>query len=564
MPLVKIANTPVEITPSSTGRRRILKFPRGSKFDQHARHLKGYAFEGAVPGGLVSVSMSNDPRNWLRFRILNGETPEGWERYREEITPLPGRRGILRPWQQEMLGFALTCHCSVVAADLGLGKTLMGLEALEAWDEAARARGVASPRFVYSAPANVLEGVQLEFTKWGCEARVDFVSHTSLPTWVEENLTDPSAIPTAFIYDESSRVRNTGTNRTNAARKLADFVRHPKNPNKPAECGGAVLLLSAKPAPKDPINWWSQAEIACPGWLEEASVKQLRNTLGIFAANEDGYPEVVAWDKAAVAELGERLAGLVGVWRKEDVLKQWPGVLKLPPVEEITLRGKPSEKLQRAAKLIVQTSETGITALTKLRQLSDGFQYRKDLITGEDLPPIRLECDKDELLRGLLLDCRLRGEDRIVIFAAFREAIEKVSDLCREEGWHVGQLYGGKKTWPTELGLASYGDLLREFDAGARSEGSAPIAFVLNAKSGGLGLNLHAALTHVWYSHDFDRESYEQSRGRGPRQGADPTKPMRFVTLTNLRTDELILKALRESADLQAITLEAIREELNK
>ena len=79
------------------------------------------------------------------------------------------------------------------------------------------------------------------------------------------------------IFDESSKLKTPTSQRSKAAQRFADMIR--------AEHGfdGYVILMSGTPSPKSPIDWWSQAEIAWPGFLREGSVKALEQRLAFMA-----------------------------------------------------------------------------------------------------------------------------------------------------------------------------------------------------------------------------------------------------------------------------------------
>ena len=68
-----------------------------------------------------------------------------------------------------------------------------------------------------------------------------------------------------------------------------------------------------------------------------------------------------------VAKLYKRMKGLVHVRLKKDCTD-------LPDKIYEIIRVTPSQETLRAAKLITKTSRRAIEALTRLRELSDGFQ----------------------------------------------------------------------------------------------------------------------------------------------------------------------------------------------
>ena len=76
--------------------------------------------------------------------------------------------------------------------------------------------------------------------------------------------------PHGLICDESSRLKNSTSQRSRAVQRLADMIRE-----KWGLEHGYVIEMSGTPSPKTPIDWWSQCEIAWPGFLREGSAKAM-------------------------------------------------------------------------------------------------------------------------------------------------------------------------------------------------------------------------------------------------------------------------------------------------
>jgi SNF2 family DNA or RNA helicase len=169
--------------------------------------------------------------------------------------------------------------------------------------------------------------------------------------------------------------------------------------------------MSGTPAPKSPADWWNICEIACPGFLREGDLfkfkRRLAHVENVDSVTGGTYPRLVAWKdsedrcgqcglmrddprhdisvpgfhmwvqgKNEVANLYKRMSGLVMVKLKKDCLD-------LPEKRYKIIRLKPSPSTLSAAKLIVARSPRAITALTLLRELSDGFQYRDEEVGVE-------------------------------------------------------------------------------------------------------------------------------------------------------------------------------------
>jgi hypothetical protein len=223
-----------------------------------------------------------------------------------------------------------------------------------------------------------------------------------------KNWVDGRTAPRIVIFDESSKIKTPTSQRSQAAMALADGVR--------ADWGeeGYVILMSGTPAPKTPVDWFWQTEVAQPGFMKEGNIHKFRGRLAILKEQENQltggkFNALVAWrdsenrctcgamresdihdmqrlqedpdvhpfeaGKNEVGYLYERMKGLVLVRFKKDCLD-------LPEKQYKIVQIKPLADILLVAKHIKQTGTRAIEVLTMLRELSDGFQYN-EVETGE-------------------------------------------------------------------------------------------------------------------------------------------------------------------------------------
>lgn len=306
--------------------------------------------------------------------------------------------------------------------------------------------------------------------------------------------------------------------------------------------------------------------------------------------------------------LHRRLGGLVVTAFKKDVQKDLPDkIFKI-------IRCKPSIELINAAKLITARGESSIKTLTLLRELSDGFQYdEKDcgteicplckgvktrleskyigpdeeyeriqdlMFTGQDIPSgmfeemimpcsycdgvgestkymreaLQIPCPKEEALKDIIDIHEDIG--RLVCYASFTGSIDRCVEIFVRTGWDV--ISCDSRGW-RGFGLSGKAaDLYKMF----KRDMSKRIAFVANAQSGGLGLNLQQSPSIVYYSNDFNAESRMQSIERTHRPGMDVNRGCTIYDIFNLPTDELILNNLNTKKKLQSVTMGDIRKSL--
>lgn len=499
------------------------------------------------------------PRNRIQLALLRGESPPELERYDVPLDEsLQPRRKNLRAHQVRIFRHELTRRGSIVAAEMGTGKTLPTIETME------RVGG----EWWYVGPKKVLDSVKLEFRKWNAQVEPKWVTYNMLRKEMER-LPKNAKAPRGVVFDESSFLKSPGAVWTGAAQHLADAIRE--------ENDGYVILLSGQPAPKDPVDWWSQAEIARPGFLREASAERCRQRLinvKEYGETADGqkFPLVWEWKMNEVELLSRRLDGLVLVVMAKDCQD-------LPELQEVRVHLEPTEATLRSARLLANTAASAMQALDKCRQLSDGFQY-------QDSGTKRIATPKD----GALTDFLAKNEHvgRTMVYGAYRESIDRAVEVTLRAGWHVlrcdGRGWAAFKPAKGMLRCTCAGNLckcdgeldwkvvtqrkfdrdewLLNLDRTQDPESIAQIAMVGHPKSGGYGLNLTACRQGVAYSLDFDYGSHAQLKKRGHREGMDLAHGFTMFYLCHLPTDAYVLDNHEKKKALQSITLGEVQEVL--
>lgn len=304
--------------------------------------------------------------------------------------------------QLDLTRHGLTVHYGIWAAEMGTGKSLAAIELMEA-------SGFSD--WWWIAPRSALQSVELELEKWNSRITPAMYTYDGLKKVIANWPTGKPA-PHGVIFDESSLIKNHTSQRSQAAKWLADAIRREWGPN------GFVILMSGTPAPKSPVDWWHQAQVACPGFLREGSRQKFERRLSLIVDKNNEitggvYPHRVTWydDENKCAKCGryehegdhtpesleyhlfepstneiellyKRLKGLVNVKFKKDCLS-------LPDKTYRVIKIKPKTSTVNASKIIVAKSPTTIQALTLLRELSDGFQYQKTKIGEVECPLCR-------------------------------------------------------------------------------------------------------------------------------------------------------------------------------
>ncbi len=311
--------------------------------------------------------------------------------------------------QIDLAAHGLLAKWFIWAAEMGTGKTLASIILMEIVQEK-----FGFDDWLWIGPRSALVAAKLDFWKWKARVFPEFITYEGL----EDLLSRPRARPfRGVIADEASKLKTPTAKRSVRHKYLTDKMRDVWGD----DC--YIGLLSGTPAPKSPIDWWHLCETTCPGFISESSIYNFKERLAIIVKKESAtggsYPEIVAWRDSAekcthcgkekihpnhdesfnaslgkqkgmthqrhsfkpsvneVAKLASRMRGLVNVKLKKDCLD-------LPEKRYETRIVKPKRSILNAAKLIAETSTRAIDALTRLRELSDGFQY-VDEKTGEEV-----------------------------------------------------------------------------------------------------------------------------------------------------------------------------------
>ncbi len=374
------------------GRILFIKSPFSLKDEIKAmKGSKWHGFEEENPRKIWSVE--DCQRNNFQLSLMCGEDVFAW--FDRDLVRHDYQRPLM-PHQMDLTDSGLTYHYQLWAAEMGTGKTLSAQELIER-------SGVQD--WFWIGPKTSLPNVKREFRIWKFPAEqfdIQYYTYEGLVRVIDE-WPEGQLPPHGLICDESSRLKNYSSQRSRAVQRLADMIRE-----KWGLEHGYVVEMSGTPSPKTPVDWWSQCEIAWPGFLREGSAKAMEARLAFMVdqkfetaafkkrvgwkddeskcatcgeSREDGPHELDGLtdpaeyhpfvpSKNEVAYLYERLKGLVVVKHKKDCLS-------LPEKRYRQIVCKPTASTLRVAKALVEAAPNAMTGMTLLRELSDGFQYRE-------------------------------------------------------------------------------------------------------------------------------------------------------------------------------------------
>jgi hypothetical protein len=254
----------------------------------------------------------------------------------------------------------------------------------------------------FIGPKSAVKSVQLEMLKWKATTIPRTMTYEAF-TRVMKNA-ESLRPPRVVIFDESSKLKNHSSQRTQAALLLTEQMRETWN----NDC--YIIVMSGSPAPKSPADWWAQVEVAQPGYLKEGNIFLFKGRLSLSEQRESisggMYPHHLAWldDSARCAKCGikqdehpsydafsqatdpkahawqasinevaylyERMKGIVDVVWKKDCMD-------LPEKVYHIVQCTPTVEQLQAALIIKSTVGMAAKQVTMLRELSDGFQYQE-------------------------------------------------------------------------------------------------------------------------------------------------------------------------------------------
>lgn len=538
-----------------------IKFLRSS-FDlkDEIKAMKGprwHGFDKVNPQKIWSVD--HCPRNIFQLRFLEGHNV--YEHFEQPLCELPtNARPELLTHQVDMVRRGLTYHFQIFAAEQGLGKSLVGISLAE----------LTGGDWWYVGPKSAGESFALELEKWGVGSK-EFSQILTYEALQKKVKYEKFAAPNGVFFDECTAVKTGTTNRAKAAQYLADLIRAESNN------GGYVILGSGTPTAKSPVDIWSQAEVAWPGFLREGSDHAFKMRYGYMEQqkNMDGvtFHKMNGWNEEEIEQLPGRVEGLMTTYRKVD----W---LNLPPKRFRRVHLEPSKKVLRVAAALTHVAPNAAVALTWLRALSSGFQYvNKPTGSKRACPACNMMpddyacsiCDGTKLIEEKVREPRMvktpkcdalreeiRGLHRVIIPASFTGSIDRCFEIAIEEGFAICRVDG--RGWSS---FDESGKIIKKMHPMRFwKEHEGKVAFIGNPGSCRFGLTLIEAKKMVFFDNDFSAENRLQMVDRFHRIGQ--TESPEVVDLCHLPVDDKVLDILDSNRSIELLSLGAISESLGE
>lgn len=363
--------------------------------------------------------------------------------------------------------------------------------------------------------------------------------------------------PHLIVVDESQIIKAATSNISQAMYQLGQLVPHriiltgTVNPHSPLDVYGQWRFMAPwtfsdqneKAFTKRPLTMTRDQKISIQPWPWGRFEKRY--------GTQGGYKgkSTVGVNPDNILDLHNRVAARSMVVLKKDALD-------LPPTQDIdihvTLSAKERKAYDEMREDLVTLLDSGeriespnvLAKIMKLRQIHAGFVRDTDLDQTFQIG--------DSLRKAVteIVNVRLAGEDRIVVFAYFKSEVAELVKSLQAPGRTVEFVTGATKPKDRLAIRERFGDV---------SGNPEQIVLVAQARTMSLSVNELVTASHAVYASMSERrDDWVQSRGRLDRQGQ--TKPVTFWNVFAQDTvGEVMIETHKRRGDLEKNLLDHIR-----
>jgi SNF2 family DNA or RNA helicase len=425
--------------------------------------------------------------------------------------------GEFSPWrhQTEAAEWASKRQASMLALDMGTGKTFTSLLALNALARSTRVVDIST-----GPSAKRAETLKHALAHAGGDTLVVVTNYDSV--WRGALGTAIEGVRwSAIVLDESHRIKAPGGRASRWLARLA--TKHPR---------AKRLCLTGTPMPHSPLDLYGQFRFLDPS-VFGTSFARMRAR---YAVCDMRFPsKVKQWINQD--ELSAKLDA--HAWRVTA-----DAVLDLPEAIHSTLPVELSPKTLAFYKALEKkmvaeigdgtvTVSNALTHLLRLQQATSGYTLLDNGAQSVGVEPINGTPEKRKVLVDWLED--LPQDEPVVVFARFRCDLNEIAEAAKETGRSYSEVSGTMKS-------------LEEWQAGETT------VLGVQMQSGGVGIDLSRSAYCVYYSVGFSLGDYEQSLARLRRPGQ--TRCVRYYHMVAAKTvDEDVYAALKERRDVIDVVL---------
>lgn len=302
-----------------------------------------------------------------------------------------------------------------------------------------------------------------------------------------------------LILDESTMIKNRQAQITEMITKFAKACDN-------------VYILSGKPAPNTPLDYFNQVKVVHP-YIFGQSFTKFRDNF-FYQADYMGYDWRMKEDRR---ELFTKLLDLCSIFVSKSDCLDLPEKTYL--LREVELDNKTMvhyKTMERQQLVCLQDRDipapNKLASIMKLRQISSGF-----IIDTENNVTTSLDKSKIKELGNVLEEL---GDEKAIIWINFKEEVRAIEELMQEKGYTYVTAYQG---------TANVDDSIEAFK---NNTAQFIIAHPKTLKYGVTftGKSMKKNCTYaIYYSLSYSFEDYYQSHDRIYRKGQ--TEPCTFIFL---------------------------------
>lgn len=355
---------------------------------------------------------------------------------------------------------------------------------------------------------------------------LESLSHDSGQEFLK-SLLRQHGLRTLVAVDESSRIKTPAASRTKALTRLTPKI-------------GYRRILTGTPITQGLQDLYSQFRFLDPGIIGVPTYEGFRARYCITEAPRGRQVSPHAYKIVGfrdVDDLMTRVSKSSFSVAKEQCLDLPPKVYMTREVEMSPEQQTHYKALKKHALTVLESGElvspiNALELLLRLQQVVCGH------VQGELISP----CPRITALGDV---CEEAG--KTIVWSRFKTDVPRICEELKRRG--LGHVVHTGDTPNDERGV-----VIRQFmtDPAIR-------CFVATTASGGIGLNLTAATTVVYYSNAFSLEMRLQSEDRAHRIGQ--TQSVTYVDLVTPGTvDTRIVDALRTKQDVASFALDTLRD----
>jgi len=441
------------------------------------------------------------------------------------------KKELLHPYQKRAVNFILEKRNVALFLDLGLGKTVTTLTAIEelmydkfivnkvlivaplrvcnsVWEqEAANWEHTKILTFsnLSGGKANMLKGLQKR-------ADVYLINRENVKALVEH--LGKKWDFDMMVIDESSSFKSHASQRFKALKKVIHKINY-------------TVLLTGTPAPNGYMDLWSQIYLLDGGERLGRTITMYRQKY--FVRDFMGYNYEIA--TGAMKRIEEKIKDIVLSMDAKDYL-ELPE--RIDVVMEAPLKGellKTYKKFEKEMLLNIKAEEK-ITALNAATLSNKLLQFCSGNVYDEDGNVHHIHDLKIEMLKEVIED---NPNENLFIAYNYKHELEQIL-----------------KHFPQAVAIDKGGEAIEKWNRGE-------IKMLLgHPQSTGHGLNLQkGGNTIVWYGFTWSLEYYQQLNARLHRQGQ--TKPVKVIHLAVGEVEYKLMKTLSKKDIVQSNLLEVLK-----